>query len=85
MTIELYTELSDDIEKRLRVVEIKVQSFPVNKMGLVERTKEFVIARRNFKRVFNELRVLNKHTSNKLKREYSMNKRFNKIQTNLKP
>jgi len=37
------------------------------------------LTKRSFDIVFNELRVLNKHTSNKIKREYAMNKRFKKI------
>ena len=36
------------------------------------------VAKRKFDLVFNELRVLNKNTSNKIKREYAMNKRFKK-------
>jgi len=36
-------------------------------MGLVEMTNEFRTAKRSFDIVFNELRVLNKHTSNKIK------------------
>ena len=49
-------------------------------MGLVKNftNLQFRVAKRKFDLVFNQLRVLNKHTSNKIKREYAMNKRFNK-------
>lgn len=78
MTLELYTELRNEIEVRLDKANDLVKSFPVGPMGLVKMTDEFRVAKRKFDLVFNQLRVLNKHTSNKIKREYAMNKRFNK-------
>jgi uncharacterized protein YjbK len=39
-------------------------------------TDEFRTAKRNFDLVFNQLRILNKNTPNKIKREYSLNKRL---------
>ena len=77
MTIEIYTELKNEIESRLLVVENIVTSFSKGQFGLVAMTVEFREANANFNRVFNELKVLNKHTSNKIKRDYAMNKRFN--------
>lgn len=78
MTLELYTELRNEIEIRLDKADELVKSFPVGPMGLVEMTDEFRSAKRKYDLVFNELRVLNKHTPNKIKREYSLNKRFKK-------
>jgi hypothetical protein len=76
MTLELYKELKNEITSRLDVACELVNSFPKNQMGLVERTEEFKSAKRSFDIVFNQLRVLNKHTSNKIKRELAINKRF---------
>ena len=78
MTLDLYTSLKNEIEIRLDKADVLVKSFPVGNMGLVEMTDEFRCAKRSFDIVFNELRVLNKHTSNKVKREYAMKKRFAK-------
>ncbi len=78
MTLDFYTELKKEIELRLDKADTLVKSFPRGQMGLVEMTNEFRTAKRSFDIVFNELRVLNKHTSNKIKREYAMNKRFKK-------
>lgn len=78
MTLELYTELRNEIEVRLDKADDLVKSFPVGPMGLVKMTDEFRVAKIKFDLVFNELTVLNKNTSNKIKREYAMNKRFNK-------
>ena len=79
MTLEIYTELKKDIDTRLDISDIAIQSFSRNEMGLVEVTDEYRTAKRRFDIVFNELRVLNKNTPNKVKREYAMNKRFAKI------
>jgi len=78
MTLDFYTELKNEIEVRLDKADTLVKSFPIGQMGLVKNTDEFRTAKRSFDIVFNELRVLNKHTSNKIKREYAMNKRFKK-------
>jgi len=78
MTLDFYTELKNEIEVRLDKADTLVKSFPIDQMGLVKITDEFRTAKRSFDIVFNELRVLNKHTSNKIKREYAMNKRFKK-------
>ena len=78
MTLELYTELKNEIEVRLDKSDALVKSFPVGQMGLVKMTDEFRVAKRSFDIVFNQLRILNKNTPNKIKREYAMNKRFKK-------
>lgn len=78
MTLELYTELKNEIEVRLDKADALVKSFPVGQMGLVKMTDEFRVAKRSFDIVFNQLRILNKNTPNKIKREYAMNKRFKK-------
>lgn len=78
MTLELYTELKNEIEVRLDKADNLVKSFTVGQMGLVKMTDEFRTAKRSFDILFNELRVLNKHTHNQIKREYAMNKRFKK-------
>lgn len=78
MTIEIYTELKNEIEVRLDKADTILKSFSVGQMGLVEMNEEYRIAKRSFDIIFNELRVLNKHTSNKIKRDYAMNKRFNR-------
>ena len=78
MTLELYTELKNDITLRLDKADLLIKSFPKGQMGLVKMTEEFRSAKRNFDIVFNQLRVLNKNTSNKIKREYSLNKRLKK-------
>lgn len=75
MELILYTELRDYIEIRLNIVDEKVKSFPRNKFGLVEVTDKYLKAKKDFDRVFNELRTLNKHTPNKVKRQYSKLKR----------
>ena len=78
MTLDFYTELKKKIELRLDKSDTLLKSFPRSEMGLVKMTNEFRTAKRSFDIVFNELRVLNKHTPNKIKREYAMNKRFKK-------
>lgn len=76
MTIEIYTELKNEIETRLSIADVNIKSFPKGQFGLVEMTPEFRLAKNNFDIVFNQLRVLNKHTSNKIKRDCAMSKRF---------
>lgn len=78
MTLEIYTQLKTEIEIRLDAADNLVNSFPKGEMGLVKMTKEFRTAKRNFDLVFNQLRTLNKHTSNKIKRQYSINKKNKK-------
>lgn len=78
MTLEIYTELKKEIKVRLDNADLLVKSFPVGQMGLVEMTDEFRKAKKSFDLIFNQLRVLNKHTSNKIKREYAINKRIKK-------
>ena len=76
MTLELYTELKNEITVRLDKADLLIKSFPKGQMGLVKMTDEFRTAKRNFELVFNQLRILNKNTPNKIKREYSLNKRL---------
>jgi len=74
MTLAIYTELKNEINTRLDVVNERVQSFSVGG-GLVQMSEEFRAAKTSFDLVFRELQILNKHTSNKIKREYSKAKR----------
>ena len=76
MTLKLYTELKNEITVRLDKADLLIKSFPKGQMGLVEMTDEFRTAKRSFDLVFNQLRILNKNTHNKIKREYSLNKRL---------
>jgi hypothetical protein len=76
MTLELYTELKNEITVRLDKADLLIKSFPKGQMGLVKMTDEFRTAKRNFELVFNQLRILNKNTPNKIKREYLLNKRL---------
>lgn len=78
MTLETYTEQRNEIEVRLDLADVAVQSYAKKEMGLVELTDEFREDRRAFNRVFQELRTLNGSVSNKIKREYSMKRRFAK-------
>lgn len=80
MTLELYTELRNEIEPRLDKVDKLVKSFVDLNTGLVKDVKDedYRKAKRAYDLVFNQLRVLNKNTQNKIKREYSINKRFKK-------
>jgi len=79
MTLELYTELRNEIEPRWDKADQLVKSFADVNTGLVKDIKDedYRKAKRAYDLVFNQIRVLNKNTSNKIKREYSMNKRFN--------
>jgi len=81
MTIELYIELKIPIENRLNNANRILQSFDRKANGMCEVTEDFIIAKKNYSFVFNELRILNKHTPNKIKREYSKIKRNEKLQT----
>jgi hypothetical protein len=80
MTLELYTELRNEIEPRLDKADQLVKSFVDVNTGLVKdiKDKDYRKAKRGYDLVFNQFRVLNKNASNKIKREYSMNKRFKK-------
>lgn len=80
MTLELYTELRNEIEPRWDKADQLVKSFVDVNTGLVKDIKdeEYRKAKRAYDLVFNQIRVLNKNTPNKIKREYSMNKRFKK-------
>lgn len=82
MTLEIYTSLRNEIDQRLDKADMLVKAFPTNSSGLVAMTDDFRAAKNSFSLVFNELRVLNKHTSNKIKREYSIKKRNEKIKKN---
>ena len=80
MTLELYTELKNEIEPRWDKADQLVKSFVDVNTGLVKDIKDedYRKAKRAYDLVFNQIRVLNKNTSNKIKREYAMNKRFKK-------
>jgi hypothetical protein len=80
MTLELYTELRNEIEPRLDKADQLVKSFVDVNTGLVKdiKDKDYRKAKRGYDLVFNQFRVLNKNAPNKIKREYSMNKRFKK-------
>tara|TARA_R110000765_G_scaffold131834_1_gene230352 strand:- start:691 stop:939 length:249 start_codon:yes stop_codon:yes gene_type:complete len=78
MTLELYTELKNEINERVDKADLLVNSFPKGEMGLVKMTDEFRSAKRNFDIAFSELRTLNGSASNKLKKEYSLLKRRNR-------
>ena len=71
MTLELYTELRKPIEERVDRYSSILNTFEKNDSGMVEVTKEFKVAKNSYEIAFNELRVLNGATSNKIKREYS--------------
>jgi len=79
MTIELYTELITPIENRLNNADRILQSFDRKADGRCEVTEDFIIAKKNYSFAFNELRILNKHTPNKIKKEYSKIKRNEKL------
>ena len=72
MTLELYTELKNEINERVDKYSDILNSFPKNASGMVEVTPEFRSAKNNFDIAFDQLRVLNSSVSNKLKREYRM-------------
>lgn len=80
MTLELYTELRNEIEPRWDKADQLVKSFVDVNTGLVKGIKDedYRKAKRAYDLVFNQIRVLNNNTSNKIKREYSMKKRFKK-------
>lgn len=75
MNLETYTEFRNEIERRLTPLDIKLNSFEKNSSGMVNPTKEYLKAKRSFQLVFSELQTLNKFTSNKIKKQYSINKR----------
>ena len=71
MTLELYTELRNEIEPRWNKADQIVKSFVDVNTGLVKDIKDedYRKAKRAYDIVFNQVRVLNKNTSNKIKRE----------------
>lgn len=75
MTLEIYTELKNDINTKLDIADIKIKSFKRGSNGMVEMTNDFREANRNFNLIFKQLQTLNKYTSNKIKMEYSKIKR----------
>lgn len=76
----MYIELRNDIESRWEKADQLVKSFVDVNTGLVKDVKdsEYRKAKRAYNLVFNQLRVLNKNTPNKIKREYSIKKRKEK-------
>lgn len=77
MKLEIYTELKNEIQERLDVVSTNVQAFS-NNGAAVLMTPEFKSAKNAFEIVFKQLQVLNKHTPNSVKREYSKLRRKNR-------
>ena len=75
MTLELYTTLKNPIIERVNKYSNVLNSFERNSSGMVEITKEYKEAKNSYDTAFNELRVLNAATPNKIKREYSIAKR----------
>ena len=75
MTIEFYSELREDIEKRLNKADSELKKFPVNKLGLVNPTSDYIKAKKVYNLVFNELRTLNKNTPKSILYKYSRRKR----------
>ena len=75
MNLETYTEFRNEIETRLNIVDVKLNSFPKSSSGMVNPTKEYLETKRKFDLVFSELQTLNKFTSNNIKKQYSRNKR----------
>tara|TARA_R100000541_G_scaffold45547_1_gene52536 strand:+ start:273 stop:599 length:327 start_codon:yes stop_codon:yes gene_type:complete len=71
MTLELYTTLRNPINERVNKYSQILNSFEKNGSGMVEVTKEFKSAKDSYELAFNELRILNGGTSNKIKREFS--------------
>ena len=71
MTLELYTELRNPINIRVNKYSDILNSFAKNASGMVEVTEEFKSAKNSYELAFNELRILNGATSNKIKREFS--------------
>jgi hypothetical protein len=71
MTLALYTELRNPIAKRVNTYSEILNTFKKNSAGMVDVTNEFKATKNSYELAFNELRALNKHTSNKIKKEYS--------------
>lgn len=71
MTLETYTELRNPIQKRVDTYSDILNTFEKNSAGMVEVTDEFRAVKNSYDLAFNELRVLNKNTPNKIKRDYS--------------
>jgi len=71
MTLELYTELRNPINSRVNKYSDILNSFAKNSSGMVEVTEVFKSAKNSYELAFNELRILNGATSNKIKREFS--------------
>ena len=71
MTLELYTTLKNLINERVNKYSDILNSFEKNSTGMVEVTEAFKSAKDSYEIAFNELRILNGATSNKIKREFS--------------
>jgi hypothetical protein len=74
MTLKIYTSLLESIEQRLDKADEELAKHPVNEMGLLIRTPEALKAKKNFDTIYNQLKTLNKHTPNKIKKQHRMNK-----------
>ncbi len=71
MTLETYTELRNEINKRVTMYSDILNTFEKNDCGMVDVTEEFKSAKNSYEIAFNELRLLNSSVSNKMKREFS--------------
>ena len=80
MNLELYTLLRNELEPKWEKADQLLKSFVNVNTGLVKDIKDenYRKAKKEYDLIFNQIRVLNNNTSNKIKREYSMNKRFKK-------
>lgn len=74
ISLELYTQLRNQLEPILDEASSKVQSFPTNEIGLLIRTDESIKAKREYDILFKKLRTLNGMASNAIKKQYHLNK-----------
>jgi len=79
MTLELYTELKNEINQRVDKYSNILNSFDKNSAGMVDITPEFRLAKTNFNIAFKELQTINKAASKEIMKAYRLANRFNKI------
>ena len=75
MTIELYTVLRNDLEKQLNLAQEGLDQFFRDSSGRVERTPEYLNAKKLFNSSFKKLQILNQKTPNSIKREWGRARR----------
>ena len=78
MTLELYTELKNEINARVDMYTNVLNSFAKNASGMVEVTPEFRVAKNNFEIAFKELQTINKSASKEIMKAYRLANRFKK-------